>query len=97
MSLRIRPYGKRILIKPLEEELPLGLVRPDTHKKKAGKGTVLSLGSEVEFVKEGHTVYFSEYNADEVEYKGTTYYLVEEVDVLMYEDQVRGSGHEGAA
>lgn len=46
MSMKIKPLGDRLLVKPLEEEdvTASGIVLPETAKEKPQKGEVLAIG-----------------------------------------------------
>ncbi|MCD4739247.1 MAG: co-chaperone GroES [Anaerolineae bacterium] len=67
MSVKIRPLGDRVVVKPVEEEeLTIAggkLVLPDTAKEKPQQGEVLALGADVEsdLLKEGDIVIYAKY------------------------------------
>lgn len=89
-EVKIRPLGKRIVVKPeeLEEKTASGLIIPPTAQddSKPEVGVVVKLGSgekDFEFsVKVGDKVFFKKYAPDSLEIDGSTYYLLSEEDVL---------------
>lgn len=96
-SIKIRPLGGRVLVKPLEEEevTDSGLIIPATaEKEKPQQGEVVALGTgktedgkKVEFsVKKGDTVLFKKYAPDEIELDGVEYLVIEEDDILAVID-----------
>lgn len=93
-SIKIKPLGGRVLIKPLEEEevTASGLIIPDTaEKEKPQQGEVVALGTgkigedgkKIDFtVKEGDKVMFKKYSPDEVEVDKVEYLVIDEDDIL---------------
>lgn len=67
MSVKIRPLGDRVVVKPIEaEEMTIAggkLVLPDTAKEKPQQGEVLALGADVvsEDLEEGDLVIYAKY------------------------------------
>lgn len=93
-QIKIQPLGKRILVKPHEEEDTIagGLVVPPsaTDDKRPAMGEVLKLGKgkdedgkEVNFeVKEGDLIYFKKYSPEEIEIDGEQYLIIDADDIL---------------
>ena len=91
--INIRPFGDRVVIKPMEAEETTkgGIILPDTAKEKPQKGKVLAVGSgrildngtrvPVD-VREGDTVIFSKYGGTEIKLDGEDYLVVSERDIL---------------
>jgi len=93
MSMKIKPLGDRLLVKPLEEEevTASGIVLPETAKEKPQKGDVLAVGPggrdddgkhiamEVS-VKD--TVLFAKYAGTEIKVEADKLLILRESDVL---------------
>jgi chaperonin GroES len=93
MSVKIRPLGDRVLVKPIEEtEVKKGgIIIPDTAKEKpqealviaVGTGKVDDNGKKIEFtVKKGDKVIISKYGGTEVKLDGEVHMLLREDDIL---------------
>ena len=91
-DIKIQPLGKRILVKPKEEEETIagGLVVPPSANddKRPAMGEVLKLGKgkdkkgqNVE-VKKGDIIYFKKYSPEEIEIEGEQYLIIDTDDVL---------------
>jgi chaperonin GroES len=93
-SLKIRPVGEFILVKPAKEEekTASGLIVQSSGKgERPQKGEVAALGSgklndkgeKVAFnVAVGDTVLFKKYSPEEVEIDGEDYLIMKESDIL---------------
>jgi len=93
MSMKIKPLGDRLLVKPLEEEdvTASGIVLPETAKEKPQKGEVLAIGPgsrddegkhiamEVS-VKE--TVLYAKYAGTEIKVEADKLLILRESDIL---------------
>ena len=81
----IRPLGKRVLIKQVEQEevTKSGIVLPGTaSKEKPITGEVLAVGKEVEDVKAGDKVIFEKYSGTEVK-DGDNSFLILDIDNVL--------------
>lgn len=81
----IKPLGKRVLIKQVEQEevTKSGIVLPGTaSKEKPITGEVLSVGKEVEDVKAGDKVIFEKYSGTEVK-DGDDSFLILDIDNVL--------------
>lgn len=80
----IKPLGKRVVIKvaETEETTASGFVLPSSAKSKEQFGEIIAIGSEVELVKVGDTVFFQNYSGTEVEHEGKSVLIIEEKDLL---------------
>ena len=81
----IKPLGKRVLIKQLEQEevTKSGIVLPGTaSKEKPITGEVLAVGKEVEDVKAGDKVIFEKYSGTEVR-DGDDSFLILDIDNVL--------------
>ncbi|EKB55568.1 co-chaperone GroES [Falseniella ignava] len=80
----IKPLGKRVVIKvaETEETTASGFVLPSSAKSKEQFGEIIAVGSEVELVKVGDTVFFQNYSGTEVEHEGESVLIIEEKDLL---------------
>ncbi len=80
----IKPLGKRVVIKvaETEETTASGFVLPSSAKSKEQFGEIIAIGSEVELVKVGDTVFFQNYSGTEVEHEGESVLIIEEKDLL---------------
>lgn len=93
MSVKLKPLGDRVLVKPLEKEtmLPSGIVLPETAKEKPQFGEILAVGpgertSEgkripIE-VQPGQKVAYAKYAGTEIKLNGDEYLLLHEKDIL---------------
>ena len=93
MSLKIKPLGDRLVVKPLEEEevTPSGIVLPETAKEKPQKGDVLAIGPGARDedgkrvamdVSVGDKVLFAKYGGTEIKIDGDKLLILRESDVL---------------
>ncbi|HEY70058.1 MAG TPA: co-chaperone GroES [Anaerolineae bacterium] len=93
MSLKVKPLGDRLLVKPLEEEEVTagGIVLPETAKEKPQKGEVLAVGpgsrddsgNRVPMdVSEGDKVLFAKYGGTEIKINGDKLLILRESDIL---------------
>jgi hypothetical protein len=81
----IKPLGKRVLIKQVEQEevTKSGIVLPGTaSKEKPITGEVLAVGKEVEDVKSGDKVIFEKYSGTEVK-DGDDSFLILDIDNVL--------------
>ncbi len=81
----IKPLGKRVLIKQVEQEevTKSGIVLPGTaSKEKPITGEVLAVGKEVEDVKVGDKVIFEKYSGTEVK-DGDDSFLILDIDNVL--------------
>ena len=81
----IKPLGKRVLIKQVEQEevTKSGIVLPGTaSKEKPITGEVLAVGKEVEDVKVGDKVIFEKYSGTEVK-DGDNSFLILDIDNVL--------------
>ena len=93
MSVKIRPLGDRVLVKPIEEtEVKKGgIIIPDTAKEKPQEALVVAVGTgkhddngkKIEFtVKKGDKVIISKYGGTDVKLDGDVHLLLREDDIL---------------
>ncbi len=83
--MKIKPLGKRILIKQTEQEevTKSGIVLPGTaSKEKPIIGEVLAVGKKIEEVFVGDKVIFEKYAGTEVKDGEETYLILEKDNVL---------------
>ena len=81
----IKPLGKRVLIKQVEQEevTKSGIVLPGTaSKEKPITGEVLAVGKDVEDGKEGDKVIFEKYTGTEVK-DGDDSFLMLDIDNVL--------------
>lgn len=93
-TLRARPFGDRILVKPeaSEEKTAGGIIIPDTVKQeKPEKGRVVAVGEGKQNedgkivpmrIKVGDKVMFNKYGYDEIKIDGDEYFIVSESNVI---------------
>ena len=92
MSLKIKPLGDRIIVRPtnMEQKLASGIVIPDTAKEKPQQGEVLAVGSGRVLdngtkipleVKVGDTVLYSKYGGTEIKIDEEELLILNERDV----------------
>ncbi|VVB92456.1 10 kDa chaperonin [uncultured archaeon] len=85
--MKIKPLGKRILIKPVKEEEKTrgGIFIPETAKEKKKQGIVMEIGTveDKEFpVKKGDVILYTGYSSEELEVDGEKYLILESKDVI---------------
>ncbi|MFA4935121.1 MAG: co-chaperone GroES [Candidatus Methanoperedens sp.] len=85
--MKIKPLGKRILIKPVKEEEKTkgGIFIPETAKEKKKQGLVVETGTveDKEFpVKKGDMILYTGYSSEELEVDGEKYLILESKDVI---------------
>src|SRR6266571_4619460 len=93
VSVKIRPLGDRVLIKPLSRETVTksGIVLPDTAKEKPQEGEILAVGpgkvldngkrTTLE-VQVGQKVLFAKYAGTEVKMDNEEYLILRESDIM---------------
>ncbi len=92
-DIKIKPLGKKVLVKPdkLEEKTAGGLVLPpsSTEGEKPETGVIIKLGEgtikgkKITFnVKVGDRVYFKKYSPDEIEVDSEKYFILDSDDIL---------------
>ncbi len=93
MSMKIKPLGDRLLVKPLEEEdvTASGIVLPETAKEKPQKGEVLALGPGSRDDEGKHinmeisvkdTVLYAKYAGTEIKVEADKLLILRESDIL---------------
>jgi chaperonin GroES len=93
MSLKLKPLGDRLVVKPLEEEevTPSGIVLPETAKEKPQKGEVIAVGpgarddegKRIQMdVAVGNKVLFAKYSGTEIKVDGGKLLILRESDIL---------------
>ncbi|MDO9097093.1 MAG: co-chaperone GroES [Candidatus Methanoperedens sp.] len=85
--MKIKPLGKRVLIKPVKEEEKTkgGIFIPETAKEKKKQGLVMETGTveDKEFpVKKGDMILYTGYSSEELEVDGEKYLILESKDVI---------------
>ena len=93
VSVKIRPLGDRVLVKPLSHETVTksGIVLPDTAKEKPQEGEILAVGpgkvldngkrTALE-VSVGQKVLFAKYAGTEFKQDGEEYLILRESDIM---------------
>ena len=85
--MKIKPIGKRVLIKPVKEEeiTKGGIYIPESAKEKKKQGIVVEVGTveEKEFpVQKGDLILYTGYSSEELEMDGEKYLILESKDVI---------------
>ena len=85
--MRIKPLGKRVLIKPVKEEEKTrgGIFIPEAAKEKKKQGIVVEIGNieEKELpLKKGDTILYSGYSSEEMEIDGEKYLILDSKDII---------------
>src|ERR1700690_1596254 len=92
-AVRLRPLGDRVLVRAIEkkEEIPSGLIIPDTAKEKpqegeiiaAGKGKIGDDGKLIPMdVKTGDKILYGKYSGTEIKIEGQEYLIMHQEDIL---------------
>jgi chaperonin GroES len=81
-QVKIRPYGKRILVLPdeLKTVTAGGVLVPESETVKPMCGTVVAIGDVS--IEVGWKVFYPRYTGAEVEEDGRKYIIIEEQDIL---------------
>ena len=93
MSVKIRPLGDRVLVKPIEEtEVKKGgIIIPDTAKEKPQEGEVISVGPGARDesgkiqpldLKKGDRILFGKWSGTEVKIDGQDLLIMKESDIM---------------
>src|SRR5579859_4122596 len=93
VSVKIRPLGDRVLVKPLSRETVTksGIVLPDTAKEKPQEGEILAVGPGKVLdngkrpaleVSVGQKVLFAKYAGTEFKQDGEEYLILRESDIM---------------
>ncbi|MCE8422396.1 MAG: co-chaperone GroES [Candidatus Methanoperedens sp.] len=85
--MRIKPIGKRVLIKSIKEEEKTsgGIYIPDAAKEKKKQGIVVEVGfvDEKEFpIKKGDIILYTGFSSEELEIDGEKYLIIDSKDVV---------------
>jgi chaperonin GroES len=85
--MKIKPIGKRVLIKPVKEEerTKSGIYIPESAKEKKKQGIVVEVGTveDKEFpIQKGDVILYSGYSSEELEFDGEKYLILESKDVI---------------
>ena len=88
----LKPYGDRILVKPMpeEEKSAGGILLPDSAKERPQSGEVIAVvpgkiedGKRIAMeIKAGDTIVYSKYGGTEIKVDGEDYLILKESDVL---------------
>lgn len=81
----IKPLGKRILIKTIDEltKTKTGIILKDsTTESDIKKGVVIEVSSEITELKKDDIVYYPKYKGDTIKIDDTEYIVIEEKDIL---------------
>ena len=88
----LKPYGDRILVKPMpeEEKSAGGILLPDSAKERPQSGEVIAVGpGKIEDgkrlameIKAGDTIVYSKSGGTEIKVDGEDYLILKESDVL---------------
>jgi chaperonin GroES len=93
VSVKVRPLGDRVLVKPLSRETVTrsGIVLPDTAKEKPQEGEVLAVGpgkvldngkrTDME-IQVGQRVLFAKYAGTEIKVENEEYLILRESDIM---------------
>jgi chaperonin GroES len=87
INMKIKPIGKRVLIKTVKEEERTkgGIYIPESAKEKKKQGIVIEVGTidEKEFpIKKGDIILYAGYSSEELELEGEKYLIIESKDVI---------------
>ena len=82
--MKIIPLADRVLLKEekAESTTKSGIILPDSAKEKPQAAVVVSVGPDVDQVKEGDKVIYTEYAGTEVKYQEEEYTIVDQKDII---------------
>ena len=80
----MKPLGDRVVLRQQEgeEKAKSGSILPDSAKEKPQAAVVVSVGPDVDQVKEGDKVIYTEYAGTEVKYQEEEYTIVDQKDII---------------
>lgn len=82
-KLNLKPLQDRVVITRCEEEkTKSGIIIPDSNKEKPSRGTVICIGADVKFVKEGDTILFGKFAGNETQLEGREYLILKESEIF---------------
>ena len=87
--MTMKPINDRVVVKPApaEDKTAGGIIIPDTAKEKPQKGEVIAIGpgkdGNLMTVQVGDTVLYGKYAGQELNYKGKSYLIMREDDILV--------------
>ena len=93
VSVKVRPLGDRVLVKPLSRETvtKTGIVLPDTAKEKPQEGEILAVGPgkildngkrTTPEVSVGQKILFAKYAGSEIKMDDEEYLILRESDIM---------------
>jgi len=79
----LKAFGKKILIEVSAPETITagGIIIPETKKENSNKGKVISIGEEVNSIKEGDFVFFNKFTGAEIEFEKFKYLVLKLEDI----------------
>ena len=82
--MSMKPLGDRVVLKQqeAEEKTKSGIILPDSAKEKPQAAVVISIGPDVDQVREGDKVIYTEYAGTEVKYQEEEYTIVDQKDII---------------
>ena len=82
--MSMKPLGDRVVLKQqeAEEKTKSGIILTDSAKEKPQAAVVVSVGPDVDQVKEGDKVIYTEYAGTEVKYQEEEYTIVDQKDII---------------
>jgi chaperonin GroES len=82
--MKLQAIADRLVVKPIEAQAKTdtGFFVPDSAKEKPQMGEVISAGKDVNYVKVGDKVVYSQYKPDTVKVDGQELMIMKEEDVL---------------
>ena len=82
--MSMKPLGDRVVLKhqEAEEKTKSGIILTDSAKEKPQAAVVVSVGPDVDQVKEGDKVIYTEYAGTEVKYQEEEYTIVDQKDII---------------
>ena len=82
--MSMKPLGDRVVVKQqeAEEKTKSRIILPDRAKEKPQAAVVVSVGPDVDQVKEGDKVIYTEYAGTEVKYQEEEYTIVDQKDII---------------
>lgn len=94
--MNLQPLADRVIIEPIENETktPNGLYLPETSKGVPTRGKIIAAGpgrtsdageAIPTVVQTGQTVIFEKFAGTEIKYKGKTYMILRESEIMMVE------------
>lgn len=83
--MRLRPFGDRVVVKPVEEEVKSAIIIPDSASKEVPiSGEIIACGPDVDNrIRVGSRVMYGKYSGSEIKFQGHELVILQQSDLLV--------------